>query len=119
MTNSAFGQQLLRNACRLAEDLEKVDDSVLYPEDIGGEPFGDSTATNDKQTESFFPSFHNEQEKLTSVTFEKACSSAAEKIYEIQLDQLQMFYDQHKAEIMNINSSVHDDFVYKAQMIGP
>jgi len=112
VTNSAFGQQLLYNACRLQED--HIDDEVLFPESLDGTPLDDKSpdATSDDRT--FFPSIHDGN----ATDFLQQCNDAGFAAQRIQKQQVVMFYEQNKADVMNPLSLVQDQFIYKAQLAG-
>ena len=121
--NSALGQSILENACRL----ESKPIEVLYPSDLRDSPEPSTRQTSYpiyqrdspdpysvRQPEpDYFPSFHDET-KLSSY-YQPDAISVFHKLQQMQLIQLKMYYD---TQLLNKLSVYNNDFPYYASCTG-
>lgn len=117
--NSQFGKQLLENVRRLEE--ENKDDSILFPEDLDGDPhetsnFGNPNPKKTDDTEYFFPSFHDSTKLSAQV--DPNAFSIFHRMQLVQLQQLEFYYQHNKREIMKAGSREQTNFIFYAHCAG-
>lgn len=119
VTNCAFGQQLLENACRL-ENEDMSDDSCLFPGELDGEAYeadDEQPTTHESSNDDFyFPSFH--EDTLLSAHQNENDISLTHRMQKLQLEQITNYYSRCIDQITDDNSMEQSKFVYYAQAAG-
>lgn len=106
---SAFGKQLLDNACKTSPGQEKNSPAGS----LNIVPFEERN--NDKARENF-PSFHNSS--TASSDLNKNDISVFQKMHQLRVEQLKQFYIHYQREITQNYTIQRDKFVYYAQAAG-